>query len=872
MKTKLKILHLEDIPTDAELVERELKKGEIQFEKLVVDNKLDFKKALKEFVPDIIISDHTLPSFDSIEAIKIIKHQKIKIPFILVTATVSDEYAVEVMKAGADDYILKDRLHRLPKAVESAMEKTRAEQKLLESESFNKGVLSSLASHIAVINKEGSILLVNKAWDNFAKKNGETRLSRVSEGSNYFDVCEKSVLAGDPFAKKTLEGIKSVLRKEKVIFELEYPCHSPNKNQWFLLSVINFGRDTHKVVISHQNITERKIAEKNFIDTSIELQNTLAKLNKILDSSSDIICTINADGEFVNVSAASQKVLGYTPEELIGIKFMNLVYEDDVEITSKTAEKIFRNAQIPIFENRYVHKNGKIVPLLWSVNWDKKLRLMYCVAKDVTERKKSDKENKFKANLLNTIGQAAIATDLNGVVNYWNRAAEHIYGWTKKEALGKHIVELTTSETTSEQAMELIEELKKKGKWSGEFKVQKKDGTNFPALITNSPIYDENNIFSGMIGISSDNTEQKKLELLLDKSNRLARIGSWEIDVVKETVYWSDITKEIREVDKDYIPNLSTGIGFFTEGINKEIISQRVQQCIDNGTPWDEELQITTFKGNLKWVRTIGEGEFYNGKCLKIQGSFQDITERKIAQEALKEQNKALKKTNAELDRFVYSTSHDLRAPLTSLLGLINIVDRNLPEAEADQRERIGMMKQSVTKLDSFIEDIINYSRNSRTEIEKVDIHFEALVNESLQALKYMEGEHICKINVEVVQMGKFISDNKRILVNLNNLIGNAIKYHDKSKQNSYVNISIHSDDSKATIKVEDNGIGIAEDKQSKIFEMFYRGTKFSQGSGLGMYIVKETLEKLNGTITLNSKINVGSTFAVSIPNLIENR
>ena len=872
MKTKLKILHLEDIPTDAELVERELKKGEIQFEKLVVDNKLDFKKALKEFVPDIIISDHTLPSFDSIEAIKIIKHQKIKIPFILVTATVSDEYALEVMKAGADDYILKDRMHRLPKAVESAMEKTRAEQKLLESESFNKGVLSSLASHIAVINKEGSILLVNKAWDNFAKKNGETRLSRVSEGSNYFDVCEKSVLAGDPFAKKTLEGIKSVLRKEKVIFELEYPCHSPNKNQWFLLSVINFGRDTHKVVISHQNITERKIAEKNFIDTSIELQNTLAKLNKILDSSSDIICTINADGEFVNVSAASQQVLGYTPEELIGIKFMNLVYEDDVEITSKAAEKIFRNAQIPIFENRYVHKNGKIVPLLWSVNWDKKLRLMYCVAKDVTERKKSDKENKFKANLLNTIGQAAIATDLNGVVNYWNRAAEHIYGWTKKEALGKHIVELTTSETTSEQAMELIEELKKKGKWSGEFKVQKKDGTNFPALITNSPIYDENNIFSGMIGISSDNTEQKKLELLLDKSNRLARIGSWEIDVVKETVFWSDITKEIREVDKDYIPNLSTGIGFFTEGINKEIISQRVQQCIDNGTPWDEELQITTFKGNLKWVRTIGEGEFYNGKCLKIQGSFQDITERKIAQEALKEQNKALKKTNAELDRFVYSTSHDLRAPLTSLLGLINIFDRNLPEAEADQRERIGMMKQSVTKLDSFIEDIINYSRNSRTEIEKVDIHFEALVNESLQALKYMEGEHICKINVEVVQMGKFISDNKRILVNLNNLIGNAIKYRDKSKQNSYVNISIHSDDSKATIKVEDNGIGIAEDKQSKIFEMFYRGTKFSQGSGLGMYIVKETLEKLNGTITLNSKINVGSTFAVSIPNLIENR
>jgi len=140
-------------------------------------------------------------------------------------------------------------------------------------------------------------------------------------------------------------------------------------------------------------------------------------------------------------------------------------------------------------------------------------------------------------------------------------------------------------------------------------------------------------MLSGIIGISSDITETKKLEELLEKTNRLAAIGSWEIDVVKGTVFWSDITKEIREVDKDYVPLLDVGISYFKEGVHKEIISQKVQECIENGTPWDEELQIITFKGNHKWVRTIGEGEFLDGKCLKIQGSFQDITERKKAAE-----------------------------------------------------------------------------------------------------------------------------------------------------------------------------------------------------------------------------------------------
>ena len=130
MSKRLKILHLEDLPADAELVSRELKKAGIEGQELLINNKNDFVEALKSFSPDIILSDHSLPSFDSHEALRILKKTGMHIPFILVTATVSEEYAVNIMKEGAIDYVLKDRLQRLPSAILSAIEKSETENEL----------------------------------------------------------------------------------------------------------------------------------------------------------------------------------------------------------------------------------------------------------------------------------------------------------------------------------------------------------------------------------------------------------------------------------------------------------------------------------------------------------------------------------------------------------------------------------------------------------------------------------------------------------------------------------------------------------------------------------------------------------------------
>ncbi len=168
--------------------------------------------------------------------------------------------------------------------------------------------------------------------------------------------------------------------------------------------------------------------------------------------------------------------------------------------------------------------------------------------------------------------------------------------------------------------------------WLNEYRFQKMDGSYVYVLDRSIIIRDNNGRAIRLIGAIQDITEKKNLLQLLDKSNRLARIGSWEIDVESATVYWSDITKEIRETSPDYKPTLRDGITHFKEGYNRETIIAKVKEAVKNGTPWQEDLQIYTHKGNLKWMRTIGKAEIVNGKCKKIYGSFQDIDESKKAE------------------------------------------------------------------------------------------------------------------------------------------------------------------------------------------------------------------------------------------------
>lgn len=230
----------------------------------------------------------------------------------------------------------------------------------------------------------------------------------------------------------------------------------------------------------------------------------------------------------------------------------------------------------------------------------------------------------------------------------------------------------------------------------------------------------------------------------------------------------------------------------------------------------------------------------------------------------LVQNNKLLMKANNELDRFVYSTSHDLRAPLSSVLGLINIAENSQDPSET--RQYLNMMRQRVGSLDKFIKDITDYSRNNRLHIGKENIKLAMLVSEVWETLQYSPEAQNINFQVEIPEDMEVLSDRNRLTVILSNLISNAIRYHDHHKEERFIRLRVLMNGYGFYLKVEDNGQGISPEYHQRVFDMFYRANEQSQGSGLGLYIVKETLDKLSGSIHLESSLGIGSTFTVRLP------
>lgn len=237
------------------------------------------------------------------------------------------------------------------------------------------------------------------------------------------------------------------------------------------------------------------------------------------------------------------------------------------------------------------------------------------------------------------------------------------------------------------------------------------------------------------------------------------------------------------------------------------------------------------------------------------------------AAKALARQNETLIKINKELDSFVYSISHNLRAPLMSVLGLLDLAKNESDNVVIHQYHE--MMKSSVCKLDDTLREILEYSRNARQGLVVDEIDFEKIVNDNFERMQFMPGYE--RINKEIFIDGQrqFYSDRYRLSLILNNLISNAIKYADPSKDVSFINITIRLNRDKALLIFRDNGIGIENGYMQKVFNMFFRATSKNDGAGLGLYIVKEAVEKLGGSIELESEMGSGTQFTIELPNLV---
>lgn len=229
----------------------------------------------------------------------------------------------------------------------------------------------------------------------------------------------------------------------------------------------------------------------------------------------------------------------------------------------------------------------------------------------------------------------------------------------------------------------------------------------------------------------------------------------------------------------------------------------------------------------------------------------------------LAQRQEQLVRTNKQMDRFLYSATHDLRAPLNSIKGLVMLA---LHEQEPRVlNQYFSMMQDRIEKLDHYIIDVLDYSRTGKDEVTIASISLRSLIEEVSDNLKYMEGASRIRFIRDFGTVDLVNTDKQRLSIILRNLLSNAVKYHDLNKQDPWVRISLERT-APHTIEliVSDNGPGIEKEYQPRVFDMFFRATTQSTGSGLGLFLVREALQKLNGTIALTSEPGQGASFRIT--------
>ncbi len=295
-----------------------------------------------------------------------------------------------------------------------------------------------------------------------------------------------------------------------------------------------------------------------------------------------------------------------------------------------------------------------------------------------------------------------------------------------------------------------------------------------------------------------------------------------------------------------------------------EALNKQLQEANDEITVSHEELnaaneELITSNEELSRIQQelVRFNEELEGRVAMRTKELSDINRQ------LEDTLANLNEKNFELDQFVYKTSHDLRAPLSTILGLITILKAE--QSEEAKAQYISLMENRVHKLDKFIKSMLDYSRNTRTATIYTPVKFKTLLDECLEELEQMKHFSRIKLNL-YIDKDEYHSDAFRLKIIFSNLISNAIKYQDFNKPESYLTVRVTFTGREVRIVFEDNGVGISEEHQDKLFDMFFRASHQSEGSGLGLYIVKQAVAMLKGEIRLESTVGEGSRFLITLP------
>lgn len=378
-------------------------------------------------------------------------------------------------------------------------------------------------------------------------------------------------------------------------------------------------------------------------------------------------------------------------------------------------------------------------------------------------------------------------------------------------------------------------------------------------------------------GIFRDVTERRKAEQelartreMLEQTNAVARVGGWEVDLRQHTVYWTQMTREIHEVQPEFVPDVATGINFYKVGYSRDTIQRVFSRALETGESFREDLQIITARGHECWVRSIGHAEHQNGECVRLYGTFQDISEQKLDEQHLLDATKQAEAASVAKSEFLANMSHEIRTPLNGVIGFSDLLTRT--QLNDSQQQYVQAVHQSANLLLDLINDILDFSK---IEAGKLELSTERCdLRELVEQISHVVKHKLQSSNVELLlnvspSLPRYAwIDPVRVRQILINLLGNAAKFTSEGEIEITVNLlsETSSDDlSCLEFSVRDTGIGIDQARQKSIFKAFSQEdastTRKYGGTGLGLTISNQLLELMGTQLELESQVGVGSRF-----------
>jgi PAS domain S-box-containing protein len=290
-----------------------------------------------------------------------------------------------------------------------------------------------------------------------------------------------------------------------------------------------------------------------------------------------------------------------------------------------------------------------------------------------------------------------------------------------------------------------------------------------------------------------------------------------------------------------------------------EVRDQWRGSLTNTGKPTRTEILLTDTKGESHYFDVSVANRIASHEIHGLVIMLHDVTSRRCNAIALQQEKE-------QLDQFIYKTTHDLRSPIHSAMGLLNLLEK----APEDQRGvYLEMTRNTLSKLESLIEEVNHLYKVDKMAVKREAIDLKNLLKDEIEVLKNTPNGDSIRFELSHADDAILFSDALRLRTIISNILSNAVKYADLSKESSFIRIDTKTNYESLTMTITDNGIGIAEEDLDRVFEIFYRATTAASGTGLGLHIVKDTIARLNGKIEVKSKLDEGSEFKVSLPNLV---